>query len=261
MVPPAEPALRVEVPAKVETPVKVEAPVEVPVKVEVSVPAVLQPLVTGPDRYELPATFRHCASAELFCGVQILDLASKKTVTLVTRDQAKTWVVRAGKKETPVTVSFVDVPVDPRVIWRTTNLFYQAAMPVATVPATGLELWHDVAAVAGDKTYAIARKDAYEKIFLYAIEADGKHLPVKLGSSVDLVYPYREGLALYTGGKGDAIELYDPVKGKVYDRIPVVSDIDRECAKIATETEPGRMIVLAEQGRAYVEFECTAIGA
>ncbi len=239
------------------------APVAAPAPEPATPPVVTGPLALGPDRYELPRTYEDCKQSEIFCGVHILDLASKKVTTLITRDMGVTWALRANKKETPVVVDMVTVPRDPRVVPHSLDLFAGAAplADAAELPGAGLELWHPVAALAAGKAYVIARASSYDEIYLHEIEATGQHRVVKLGAGwPQLVYPYKEGVAVYTVAKRHSLDMYDPAAGKVSERLPIVSDVDKECAKLATETEPDRLMIFPEHGRAYVQFECVAIG-
>jgi hypothetical protein len=219
-------------------------------------------LAAGPDRFGLPVGLRGgCVADDPPCGVHIVDLAARTTTTLWTRDVGATWHVRSGREDRPVAVEFVEVPADPRVAAGAELLFPGARVAGARLPDSDLELWHEVAAAAGDRFYAVAREDAYQKIHLHEIDADGAHRRVDLrGSSPQLVYPTADGLALVTYKKQYALDLFDPVARKVTAKVPIPGAADKECARVATESEVTRLLVLADPPRAYVGFRCIVVG-
>lgn len=223
-------------------------------------------LQAGPDRYQLPATLRgECdGSGAMFCGAYIVDITAKRVTTLLSRD-ARTWSLRAGKRETPISVELVNMPEPPGSFHMAPQTGGESAVtrvefspPIPAVPKPldlpgRIGLAYDVV-IIGDKLYGLALlpEPGLAEVDLTA----GKYRMLPVQGTVLQVHPFGERLVLHVDKGGTSIAVFDPTKGKVVTNIRLPRDLDPECRRKRYSLNEQVVVAVPHQDRVYVNFEC-----
>ncbi|SFF31393.1 hypothetical protein SAMN02745121_08094 [Nannocystis exedens] len=232
-------------------------------------PAAPATWLAGPDRYQLP-TKVGCLEAEEggpFCGVHVIDLEGDKTTTLLSRDR-KTWVVRAGKAETPTTVEFVKTPRPAGLLKRVEPPFKSpgSGSTVAVEPAhpllpepfelAAVRSFLDDFALVGDKLYGIGLVE--ETRLLEIDPASRSFVAVDLaGKSPLAVFPHGSELALYlSGGRKKSVATFDPSARKLLRKLEIPRDLEPECRRTHHYYDEEAVYFVSAAGRFYVSFSC-----
>lgn len=249
-------------------PVETLPPVAVPEVPPAPNPTTMPALQLGPDRWQFPAELR-CDDQEPgpFCGVHILDVATRQTTTLVSRDVGKTWVVRDGKKETPTAAEFIEMPRAADLLQRVEPTFglgpgafisVRPPHPALPEPFTLPQLRSLVGdfVLLGDKLY-VEGIGAESGLF----EVDPKTKTAQLlefgGKDVVAALPGGPNLAVYLEGKRRrSVGLYDPATQALTVELEIPRPLEPECRRTHHFYGEDEVAFVPASSRFYVGFSC-----
>jgi hypothetical protein len=206
-----------------------------------------------------------CDEGLTFCGVYVIDLASEQTTTLLRRGE--TWVVHAGKTETPTVVEAVTLPTPAGRVERVpqtydsppgTQLEFSPPIPLLDRRLEFPDMLglHDRLVVLGEKIYGtgIVPRPTLVEIDPKA----GTYKKIELrGKQVLEVHPGKDTLVLsLSDRRGTSIATFDPATKKLVNDIRLPRDLESECRRSKHFMSEQRLITVPQQNRAYLEFDC-----